>query len=110
MIYPALLDLPVDQIDLEMANSKYDLLERFKAHPFTKEIGYGVLDVHSHRIETKEEIKDGIRRGLEVLRPEQIYVDPDCGLKTRTVDEAFQKLEVMVEAVREIRAEKGIDV
>jgi len=110
VIYPALLDLPVDQIDLEMANSKYDLLERFKAHPFTKEIGYGVLDVHSHRIETKEEIKDGIRRGLEVLRPEQIYVDPDCGLKTRTVDEAFQKLEVMVEAVREIRAEKGIDV
>jgi 5-methyltetrahydropteroyltriglutamate--homocysteine methyltransferase len=69
-----------------------------------------VLDVHSHRIETKDEIKEGIRKGLEVLRPEQIYVDPDCGLKTRTVDEAFAKLEVMVEAVREIRAEKGIDV
>ncbi|HEX5032732.1 MAG TPA: methionine synthase [Candidatus Eisenbacteria bacterium] len=110
VIYPALLDLPVDQIDLEMANSGYDLLERFRKHPFTKEIGYGVLDVHSHRIETKEEIKEGLRRGLEVLRPEQIYVDPDCGLKTRTVDEAFAKLEVMVEAVREIRAEKGIDV
>jgi 5-methyltetrahydropteroyltriglutamate--homocysteine methyltransferase len=110
VIYPALLDLPVDQIDLEMANSRYDLLERFRVHPFTKEIGYGVLDVHSHRIETKEEIKEGIRKGLEVLRPEQIYVDPDCGLKTRTVDEAFAKLEVMVEAVREIRAEKGIDV
>jgi 5-methyltetrahydropteroyltriglutamate--homocysteine methyltransferase len=110
VIYPALLDLPVDQIDLEMANSRYDLLERFRVHPFTKEIGYGVLDVHSHRIETKEEIKEGIRKGLEVLRPEQIYVDPDCGLKTRTVEEAFAKLEVMVEAVREIRAEKGIDV
>jgi 5-methyltetrahydropteroyltriglutamate--homocysteine methyltransferase len=110
VIYPALLDLPVDQIDLEMANSRYDLLERFRVHPFTKEIGYGVLDVHSHRIETKDEIKEGIRKGLEVLRPEQIYVDPDCGLKTRTVDEAFAKLEVMVEAVREIRAEKGIDV
>ncbi len=108
VIYPALLGLPVDQIDLEMANSKYDLLERFKAQPFTKEIGYGVLDVHSHRVETKDEVKQGILRGLDVLKPEQMYVDPDCGLKTRTMDEAFAKLEVMVAAVREVRAERGI--
>jgi len=108
VIYPALLDLPVDQIDLEMANSRYDLLERFKQQPFTKEIGYGVLDVHSHRVETKDEVKQGILRGLEVLKPEQMYVDPDCGLKTRTMDEAFAKLEVMVAAVREVRAERGI--
>ena len=108
VIYPALLELPVDMIDLELANSRYDLLERFKTHPFTKEIGYGVLDVHSHRVETKDEVKRGILKGLEVLRPEQIYVDPDCGLKTRTVEEAFEKLAVMVEAVREVRAEKGI--
>jgi 5-methyltetrahydropteroyltriglutamate--homocysteine methyltransferase len=109
VIYPALLDLPVDMIDLEMANSRYDLLERFRAHPFTKEIGYGVLDVHSHRIESKDEVKAGIRRGLEVLRPEQMYVDPDCGLKTRTVEEAFAKLRVLVDAVREVRAELGIE-
>jgi 5-methyltetrahydropteroyltriglutamate--homocysteine methyltransferase len=110
VIYPALLDLPVDMIDLEMANSRYDLLERFRANPFTKEIGYGVLDVHSHRVETKEEVKEGIRRGLQVLRPEQMYVDPDCGLKTRTVEEAFAKLRVMVDAVREVRAELGMPV
>jgi len=108
MIYPGLLDMPVDQIDLELANSRYDLLDRFRSHPFTKEIGYGVLDVHSHRVESKDEVKEGIRRGLEVLKPEQMYVDPDCGLKTRTMDEAFAKLEVMVQAVREIREEKGI--
>ena len=108
VIYPALLDLPVDQIDLEMANSRYDLLERFKAQPFTKEIGYGVLDVHNHRVETKDEVKQGILRGLEVLKPEQMYVDPDCGLKTRTMDEAFAKLQVMVDAVREVRTERGI--
>jgi 5-methyltetrahydropteroyltriglutamate--homocysteine methyltransferase len=108
VIYPALLDLPVDMIDLEMANSRYDLLERFRDHPFTKEIGFGVLDVHSHRIETKEEVKEGLRRALEVLPPERIYVDPDCGLKTRTVEESRQKLEVMVAAVREVRAERGI--
>ena len=109
VIYPALLDLPVDMIDLEMANSRYDLLDRFREHPFTKEIGLGVLDVHSHRVESKEEVKQGLRRALAVLRPEQIYVDPDCGLKTRTVEEARAKLEVMVAAVREVRAEQGID-
>jgi len=108
VIYPALLDLPVDMIDLEMANSRYDLLDRFKQHRFTKEIGYGVLDVHSHRIETKEEIKQGILRGLEHLRPEQMYIDPDCGLKTRTVEEAREKLVAMVAAVREVREERGI--
>ena len=69
VIYPALLDLPVEMIDLEMANSRYDLLEQFRRHPFTKEIGYGVLDVHSHRIETKDEVKQGILRGLEHLKP-----------------------------------------
>ena len=108
VIYPALLDLPVDMIDLEMANSRYDLLDRFRQHRFTKEIGYGVLDVHSHRIETKEEIKQGILRGLEILKPEQMYIDPDCGLKTRTVEEAKEKLAVMVAAVREVREERGI--
>ena len=108
VIYPALLDLPVDQIDLEMANSRYDLLDRFKSQPFTKEIGYGVLDVHNHRVETKDEVKQGILRGLEVLKPEKMYVDPDCGLKTRTMDESFAKLEVMVQAVREVREERGI--
>jgi len=108
VIYPALLDLPVDMIDLELANSRYDLLDRFRSNPFTKEIGYGVLDVHSHRVESKDEVKQGILRGLEVLKPEQMYVDPDCGLKTRTVEEAFAKLQVMVDAVREVRKEKGI--
>jgi 5-methyltetrahydropteroyltriglutamate--homocysteine methyltransferase len=76
--------------------------------PFSKEIGYGVLDVHSHRVETKEEVKQGILRGLEFLKPEQMYIDPDCGLKTRTVEEAKEKLRVMVAAVREVRQEQGI--
>ena len=100
VIYPALLDLPVDMIDLEMANSRYDLLDRFRQHRFTKEIGYGVLDVHSHRIETKEEIKQ--------VPASRLFVNPDCGLKTRTVEEAKEKLAVMVAAVREVREERGI--
>lgn len=104
-IYPGFLAMPVDQIDLEMTNNGFALLEAFKEHKFTKEIGLGVIDVHSHLVETKEQIKQGILKALEVLKPEQIYVDPDCGLKTRTLAEAEAKLRVMVEAVKELKAE-----
>lgn len=106
--YPSMLDIPVDQIDLELANSGYDLLERFRDVPFTKAIGLGVVDSHSHRIESVEEAAAGIRRALEVLPPDRVFVDPDCGLKTRTVDEAKDKMRVVVEAVRRVRAERGI--
>ena len=102
-IYPGMLDIPVDQIDLEVSNSTQDLLELFKKYPFTKEIGLGVVDVHSHALETKEEVKRRIEKALEIFRPEQVYVDPDCGLKTREVDEAKAKLRVMVEATKEVR-------
>lgn len=104
-VYPRLLDLPVDALDLEMTNSGLDLLERFREHPFTKDIGFGVVDVHSHRVPPVGEIKDHIYRALEYLRPEQVFVDPDCGLKTRTVDEAKGMLETIQKARNEVRAE-----
>jgi len=103
--YPKMLDLPVDMIDLEMTNSNFDLLEDFRRHPFTKSIGLGVVDSHSHRIESVDEVASGIRRSLEVIPPERTYVDPDCGLKTRTVDEAKDKLKVVVEATARVKAE-----
>jgi 5-methyltetrahydropteroyltriglutamate--homocysteine methyltransferase len=106
-IYPRLLDLPVDQLDLEFANSGYSNLNVF-AHPkFTKEVAVGVLDIHSHRVETKDEVKAGIERALNTFDPELVYIDPDCGLKTRTWQETRDKLAVMMEAVREVRAEHG---
>ena len=102
--YPKMLDLPVDQLDLEMANSNFDLLESFREYPFTKSIGLGVVDSHSHRIESVDEVAAGIRRSLEVIPAERMFVDPDCGLKTRTVEEAKAKLRVVVEATRKVRA------
>lgn len=96
--YPKMLEIPVDQIDLEFANSDYSLLEEFSEHPFTKYIGLGISDVHSHRIEPIEELVDGIRRSLKHIPPERMFVDPDCGLKTRTVDEAKEKLANIREA------------
>ncbi|MBI4355852.1 MAG: methionine synthase [Candidatus Omnitrophica bacterium] len=106
-IYPKMLKLAVDQIDLEFANRKFELLATFKKPRFTKEVGLGVVDVHSHRTESKEEVIGNIEQALKVFKPEQIYVDPDCGLKTRTVDEAVDKLRVIVEAAREVRSRLG---
>ena len=107
-IYPRILDLAVDQLDLEFANSKYDNLDIFRSPPFTKEIAFGVIDIHSHVIERVEQVKDGIRKALDVFPIEKVWIDPDCGLKTRTWDEARDKLRVMVEAVREIKAELNL--
>ncbi len=105
IFYPRILDLAVDQLDLEFANSNFSNLDIFKNPPFTKEIAVGVLDVHSHIIEKKQQVKEYIRKALEVFPIEKVYIDPDCGLKTRTTEEAEAKLKVMVEAVREIRDE-----
>ena len=108
-VFQQIVDLPVGQLDIETANSDYDLLELFRGNRFDKELAIGVLDVHSHRVETVEEVVAGIRRGLEVMPPERLFIDPDCGLKTRTWDEAAAKLRVMVQAVRQVRRELGID-
>jgi 5-methyltetrahydropteroyltriglutamate--homocysteine methyltransferase len=106
--YPGMLEIPVDQIDLATANADYDLLERFREVPFPKAIGLGVVDVHSHRVESIDEVVGGITRALEVLPPERVFVSPDCGLKTRTVEEAEQKMQAIVEGVRRVREERGI--
>ena len=103
--YPKMLDIPVDQIDLEFANSEYSLLDEFSDAPFTKAIGLGVTDVHSHEQESVDEIVDGIRRSLKHIPPERMFVDPDCGLKTRTVDEAKEQLTNIKKAVDVVRAE-----
>ena len=102
-IGPKLAKLPVDQIDLEFANRDFELLEFFRGKRFPKEIGLGVVDVHSHRIETRDEVVANIRKALTVFSPEQIYVDPDCGLKTRSVQEAINKLRVVAEAAQAVR-------
>ncbi len=103
--YPKMLDIPVDQIDLEFANSEYTLLEEFDTHAFTKVIGLGISDVHTHEIEPVDELVEGIRKTIKYIPPKRIFVDPDCGLKTRTVDEAKEKLSNIKKAVDVVRAE-----
>ena len=103
--YPKMLEIPVDQIDLEFANSEYGLLEEFSDNPFTKYIGLGISDVHTHEIEPVDEMIQGIRQTMKHIPPERIFVDPDCGLKTRTVEEAKEKLSNIKKAVDVVKAE-----
>jgi len=103
-IYPQMLDLPVDNFDLEMSNSGLDLLELFKKAHYTKDISLGAVDVHSHVVEEEGVVERRLRRALELLPKEAIWVDPDCGLKTRTVEEAIAKMQSIVVAARALRA------
>ncbi len=108
-IYLDMLRIPVQETNLALKNTDFRLLELFRKTPFTMDLGAGVIDVHTHEVESLEEVKDGILRTLEVLPPERVLINPDCGLKTRSWDEAAAKLRVMVEAVRAVKREKGID-
>jgi 5-methyltetrahydropteroyltriglutamate--homocysteine methyltransferase len=102
-IYPGMLDLAVDNFDLEMSNSDLDLLDLFRRHPFTKDISFGVVDVHSHKMEDSGAVRKRVEQALTILPQDQIWIDPDCGLKTRTVDEAIAKLRLCVAAAQAFR-------
>jgi len=102
-IYPGMLAIPVDNFDLEMANNQLSLLELFREHRFGKDISFGVVDVHSHVIEEAATVDQRLERALAVLEPGQVWVDPDCGLKTRSVEETQAKLRVVVEGARRLR-------
>jgi 5-methyltetrahydropteroyltriglutamate--homocysteine methyltransferase len=103
-IYPGMLDLAVDNFDLEMSNSELDMLGLFRQSPFTKDISFGVVDVHSHVIEDSGAVRKRLEEAVRVIPKGSIWVDPDCGLKTRTVEEAIDKLRVCVAAASALRA------
>jgi 5-methyltetrahydropteroyltriglutamate--homocysteine methyltransferase len=110
-IYPAMLKLDVKQIHLAFKNTDFaylDLIDKF-GYDDAKDLGVGVTDVHTRFTEDVEDVKDGIRRTLKRLPPDRLWIYPDCGLKTRTVEESEAKLKVMVDAVRDIKRELGLD-
>ncbi|MDX1388821.1 MAG: methionine synthase [Acidobacteriota bacterium] len=107
-VFDRILALPVNGLLLEFANSDFDLLDRLGDLPEGKVIGAGVLDVHTPEVETADQVREGIERVLEVVPPERVWINPDCGLKTRTIDEARGKLEAMMEAVKAVRKQRGL--
>lgn len=96
-------DMDADVITIETSRSGNRLLKVFKRVGYQKEIGPGVYDIHSPRIPSVDEIKKQISKLLEVLPKEQLWINPDCGLKTRKWDEVKPSLKHMVEAVKSFR-------
>ena len=107
-VFDGILTLPVDVLDLEMANSDYHLLEYFEDKKTDKILALGVFDVHHHAPESIEAMEAGIERALNVLPGKQIWVTPDCGLKTRTEEESMAKLKNMMQATNNVRARRGL--
>ncbi len=95
--------MDADVISIETARSGNALLKIFKEVGYKQEIGPGVYDIHSPRIPTVDEIVEQIDLLLEVLPKEQLWINPDCGLKTRGWSEVKASLKNMVEAVRIVR-------
>ncbi len=104
-IYPEILEFPVDEFDLELANGDYEQLDVFRDPPFSKDLALGVVDVHDATVETVPEIKENIRKGLEIVPPERLVVSPDCGLKLLPRKVAFEKMQNLVKAARETERE-----
>ncbi len=103
-IMDAIEDMDADVISIENARSDNSLLKIFKERGYKGEIGPGVYDIHSPRIPSKEEIIDQINAILEVLPKEKVWINPDCGLKTRKWEEVKPSLKNMVDAAKEVRA------
>jgi 5-methyltetrahydropteroyltriglutamate--homocysteine methyltransferase len=96
-------DMDADVISIETSRSQMELLDAFVRYRYPNEIGPGVYDIHSPRIPEQHEIEDLLRKALQFISPAQLWVNPDCGLKTRRWEEVRPALTMMVEAARKLR-------
>ncbi len=103
-IIAAIGDMDADVISIETARSKMELLDAFADYAYPAEIGPGVYDIHSPRIPSVEEMADLLRAAQGKLAIGQLWVNPDCGLKTRKWPETRAALVNMVEAAKAARA------
>ncbi|WP_040977530.1 5-methyltetrahydropteroyltriglutamate--homocysteine S-methyltransferase [Necropsobacter massiliensis] len=104
-ILPAIAALDADVITIETSRSDMELLTAFADFKYPNDIGPGVYDIHSPRVPKAEEIEHLLRKALKVVPKERLWVNPDCGLKTRGWPETIAQLQVMVEVTKKLRAE-----
>ncbi|MER6325661.1 5-methyltetrahydropteroyltriglutamate--homocysteine S-methyltransferase [Streptomyces coelicoflavus] len=104
-IVQAIDDLDADVISLEAARSHMQVARELAAHGYPREAGPGVYDIHSPRVPSAEEAAELLRTGLKAIPAERLWVNPDCGLKTRAWPETRASLENLVAAARAVRGE-----
>lgn len=104
-IIEAVAAMDADVISIETSRSRMELLDAFTRFQYPNEIGPGVYDIHSPRVPEPEEMVALLHKASAVLQPEQLWVNPDCGLKTRGWHETCAALEHLVHAAKSVRAE-----
>ncbi|MGW6897205.1 5-methyltetrahydropteroyltriglutamate--homocysteine S-methyltransferase [Streptomyces sp. NPDC054919] len=104
-IVQAIDDLDADVISLEAARSHMQVARELAAHGYPREAGPGVYDIHSPRVPDADEAAALLRKGLKAIPAERLWVNPDCGLKTRGWPETKASLENLVTAARTVRSE-----
>ena len=106
-IIPAIDSMDADVITFEASRSNLEILDSLKANNFRTEVGPGVYDIHSPRVPSVEEIHAALEQMLLRIEPHKLWVNPDCGLKTRGVPETKASLEHLVRAAKQLRAERA---
>lgn len=104
-IVQSIADMDADVISIETSRSAMELLGAFVNFHYPNHIGPGVYDIHSPRVPQQNEMVTLLRKALEVLKAQQIWVNPDCGLKTRSWKEVDPALKAMVQAAKQLRGE-----
>jgi 5-methyltetrahydropteroyltriglutamate--homocysteine methyltransferase len=102
-IIDAIAALDADVISMSNSRSDLELLRTFRRFDYGREIGPGVYDIHSPRVPSTDEMERNLRAASEVFDRDQLWVNPDCGLKTRRWEEVKPALENMVQAARQLR-------
>jgi len=97
--------MDADVISIEASRSKMELLDSFDDFVYPNDIGPGVWDIHSPRVPPKEEMVELLRRAMKHVPKERLWVNPDCGLKTRGWEETKASLQNMVDAAKDLRKE-----
>jgi 5-methyltetrahydropteroyltriglutamate--homocysteine methyltransferase len=95
--------MDADVITIECSRSQMELLNAFSDFKYPNDIGPGVYDIHSPRVPSKEEMVTLMQKAIAVIPAEQLWINPDCGLKTRHWEETKKALEAMVAAARALR-------
>jgi len=99
----AIADMDADVITIECSRSQMELLDVFGDFKYPNEIGPGVYDIHSPRVPSQEEMTNLMKKAISVVPKEQLWVNPDCGLKTRHWPETKAALHAMVDTAKELR-------
>ena len=107
-MFPAFLEMSVDEIHLEMASREFSEIEIIEAIVEKRDVSIGIIDVKSYYIESVEEIAARVKRCLEFATPDQLSFSPDCGLSQTARWAAKQKLNNMVAGVHQVRKELGL--